>query len=198
MPAELVTTLAATEEQRLMQAEAMVRAYCGWHVAPVRRETWIIDHTDARVLTLPTLRLKDVISVTDRRGWDGVTELVPALPSAYEWSEAGMLTLHTCADWDWDVTRYSFTREPYGWRRGGFRALVVDVEHGFDAAPFDLAGIVQAMATRAVANPSGVTREQVGPFAYTYSGSSSTESLALAILPSERSVLDHYKLPPRP
>ena len=61
MPAELATTLHATDEDRLMQAESVVRAHCGWHIAPVREDVVVLDGQGAAdVLLLPSLRVTAV------------------------------------------------------------------------------------------------------------------------------------------
>jgi hypothetical protein len=68
MVAELATTLTpASDEDRLLQAEALVRAYCGWHIAPVRTHTVVVSSFDA-TLVLPTLRLVEVVSVVASDG----------------------------------------------------------------------------------------------------------------------------------
>ena len=38
-------------------AQAAVRAYCGWHIAPSLSETLVLDGTGARAFILPTLHL---------------------------------------------------------------------------------------------------------------------------------------------
>ena len=41
-------------------AQAAVRAYCGWHIAPSLSETLVLDGTGARAFILPTLHLTSI------------------------------------------------------------------------------------------------------------------------------------------
>lgn len=58
---------------------AAVRAYCGWHVAPVVTETVTLDGRGRASYFLPTLRLVDLVSVAA----DGAAVVDP------EWSVMG-------------------------------------------------------------------------------------------------------------
>ena len=62
-------------------AVASVRAYCGWHIAPEVTETLTVDGSGTSVQMLPTLRLVDLISITNAGS-------VVADP---EWSTSGMV-----------------------------------------------------------------------------------------------------------
>lgn len=62
-------------------AQAAIRAYCGWHVAPSITETIVLDGPGSDVLMLPSLRVTDVARVTS-----GGTEIKDP-----EWSRAGMV-----------------------------------------------------------------------------------------------------------
>lgn len=62
-------------------AAAYIKAYCGWHVAPVITETVVLDGQGGWSLILPTLRLTDLTEVTS----DG------AAVDGLQWSEAGMV-----------------------------------------------------------------------------------------------------------
>lgn len=44
-------------------AQTAIRAYCGWHIAPVITETLVLDGTGTRSFQLPTLRLLEVTSL---------------------------------------------------------------------------------------------------------------------------------------
>lgn len=84
-------------------ASALVRAWCGWHVAPAWPETLTLDTQAGSSLLLPTLRIQSVESCT----LDGVDIL-----DRIEWSADGMI-------------RYqAFPRK--------FRALTISLTHGFD------------------------------------------------------------------
>lgn len=58
--------------------QALIRGYCGWHVAPVITETITVDGPGNDVLCLPTLRLLDLTDV--------LNDTTPVTP---EWSQAG-------------------------------------------------------------------------------------------------------------
>lgn len=58
-----------------------VRALCGWHVAPVVTEILTLDGPGSSRLILPTLRLVDLLSVTN----DGVAVTDP------QWSSSGVV-----------------------------------------------------------------------------------------------------------
>lgn len=167
MPAELATTLTATDAERLMQAEDVVRAYCGWHIAPSRTEVVVLDGRGAGVLLLPSLYVTAIVSVTQEG------EAVAA--EDYTFTLGGVLRY--VADCDTTVE--------------------VEMTHGYDAPPPSVTAVVQAMATRAVNNPGSLVRTQVGPFADTYSQSGFNQSLPLALLDAERQLLAPYALPKR-
>lgn len=62
-------------------ANAAVRAYCGWHVAPVITETVTLDGSGTNLMFLPTLRLVDLVSILN----DGEAVSDPG------WSAAGIV-----------------------------------------------------------------------------------------------------------
>lgn len=177
MPSELATTLAASEEDRLVQAEALVRAYCGWHIAPVKVSTWSLGPTGDTALVLPTLRLVNVLAVVDR--------LVTLDPAGYTWDEQGILHL-TARSWYSNETLRRFPTR-----------VTVQAEHGYDEPPAEVTAVVQAVAQRALDNPGSLTRDAVGPFANVYSASSTGQAASLALLIEEKQTLGRYKLPAR-
>src|SRR5690349_17879952 len=107
--AELATSASATEEDRLNQAEAEVRGYCGWHVAPSVTEEVTVEGDGGSVLLLPSLRVTAVASVIDEDG-NAVT--------------------------DWKVRRNGVLRRAGGWRCGV--EYTVTLTHGYDQPPADL------------------------------------------------------------
>jgi hypothetical protein len=167
---ELALDLAPSELDRLEQAEALVRAYCGWHIAPSREaEVTFKAATFADSLMLPSMYVTAVASVTE----DG-TALVDV--DDYNWSSNGVLT------------RYYWRTAP----------IVVTFTHGYDVPPAEVTAVVQAVAQRAVSNPGSLVRTQAGPFADTYSQTGFNQSIPMALLPAEREILNHYRIPPRP
>jgi hypothetical protein len=170
MSAELATSLVATEADRLMQAEAVVRSYCGWHIAPSREDEVTFKSapfTDS--ILLPSLHVTSIESVTE----DGTT-LIDV--DDYIWSANGV------------ITRYHWRTAP----------IVVAFTHGYEEPPADVTAIVQSVAQRAVNNPGSLVRTQDGPFSDTYSQTGFNQSLPIALLDAEKTILDRYKIPPRP
>ena len=168
MTAELATNLATTEGDRLEQAEALVRAYCGWHIAPSRTETVTLAGNNGRTLMLPSMHVTAVNSITS----DADT---PLTADDYDWSAAGVLTART-----------------YAWTG---RSITVSITHGYTEPPAEVTGIVQAIAQRAVDNPGSRPREQAGPFADAYSQVGANQAPTLALLDSERAALRRYRIP---
>jgi hypothetical protein len=155
----------------LEAASALVRTYCGWHVAPVvAADALTVDGSGAAIQLLPTMRLTAVTSVSETT--TGAPVLLSALADEYEWSEAGYLL-----------------------KRGGYwtarlRGVVAVVDHGYDAAP-DVTHVVLMMAARAGAGVAmaGVTQEVTGPFSVTYGA----DGVHLAA--HELRALARYRLP---
>ena len=152
------------------QATAAVRAFCGWHVAPVITEDLVVDTPDSDVLLLPTMRLVNVVSASV----DGVDVLADL-----EWSEAGMV------------------RNCRGWRRR-FRGLSITIEHGFDVVNTPLVGLLASLTARAKIAPAGVVTQQdtAGPYTRqtTYAQVPGGGTPGLTLLQSERDQLAPYRL----
>jgi hypothetical protein len=154
------------------QATSDVRGYCHWHVTPSIAETLTLDGSGTGTLILPSLHVAAVTSVT----YDGV--LLAA--DDYTWSPIGVIELAPRGPYFAGVCRWS----------SGLGRVVVVMTHGFDEAP-DLAGVILARASRSQGNPNAATRTQMGPFAEQYETSSGFTA-------DETSILDRYRLPPRP
>lgn len=174
--AELATTLTPTEEDRLDQAEAMVRTYCGWHIAPSREETVVLDGPGSQVLLLPSLYVTAIASVVEA----GV-ELDPA--NDYQWSRSGVVNRWYGATWP-DAGTCG-----HGWWTSQLRGIEVTMTHGYETVPVEVTGVVQAIASRLIDNPSGLQQQTVGPFSETYSGAGS------ALGAAEEAILGKYLLP---
>lgn len=170
MALELATGLVATEADRLLQAEALVRSYCRWHIAPSRTETLTLRGSGMTSVMLPSLYVTDVTAVVD----DGATLV---LTTDYLWFEDGILD-RVDAYWS-DTVAVTFT-------------------HGYDEPPADVTAVVQSIAQRAVQNPGSLTRVTKGPFTDVYSQTGSNQSLPLALLDAEKAILSPYRLPLRP
>lgn len=144
MPAELADGLTATEGERLEQAEALVRGFCGWHIAPSREdETATFAWPTGRRLFLPSLYVTEVTALEV----DGVTQVL---------------------DTDFQVHRSGWIdRLPYasGWSGD---LVTVEFTHGYTTAPADVTAVVQGVAQRLIDTPASLTRVTAGPFTEEY------------------------------
>lgn len=157
------------ETDYLAAAEAQVRAYCGWHIAPVVMQDLVLDGTGTRSLFVQTLKLVTVTAAeVDGEILDTAT---------LEWSEAG------------------FIRAPGIWV-DKLRTVKLTVTHGFESVP-DVAEIVRAIAARATASPTGVVREQAGAVSLSMSLVAPGVSGGVVLMDHERRMLDRYRLPGR-
>ena len=175
MAAELVTSddldayLSGDPNAALEAAEAAVRAYCGWHVAPVKAETVKVDAT-AGIALVPSLRVVSVDSVTV----NGVTA------SGYQWREHGVIR---------DLRGYCDGEVLVSMTHG------FDVDSPVAEV---LRSTILAVAARAQVSPTGVVRAQVGQISETYSQTGSNQAGGVSLLDGEKAALDAYRLPPRP
>lgn len=163
---ELATSLEATEQDRLEQAEALVRSFCGWHIAPSRTETLTVRARGGNTLLLPSMYVTAITTVT----MDDTSVLT--VEDQYIWSAAGVLTHGNC--WGYGVVEVALT-------------------HGYTDAPAEVTAVVQAVAQRAVSNPSGASSRSIGPFSESYGSLSS--GTALSLFDSEKEVLRRYRIP---
>lgn len=168
-PSLLSTPSADPAKDDLTAAEALVRKYCGWHIAPVIIEDLVLDGTGTSSLFIKSLRVVNVHSAE-------VSGTVLD-PTTLEWSEAGYL--RTSGVWP-----------------DKLRAVKLKVEHGFDYVP-DVAAIVRAIAARASASPTGVVREQAGAVSIGFSLTAPGVSGGVVLMDHERRMLDKYRLPGR-
>lgn len=164
------------------QAMAAVRAYCGWHIAPSREEMLILDGPGGNTLCLPSLHVTDIALITEVGvDLDGTLD--------YSWSEAGI------------VRRSWSTSINFGWTGAWWttelRGLSVDLTHGYDEWPIELAGIINAGAQRITDNPAGLKQQTVGPFSEQY-GDRSSAGVGSWFDAADAAVLARYRLPPRP
>lgn len=158
-----------TEADARARAEAEVRAYCGWHIAPEQRETFVLDGSDADAQMLPTLKLVDVHTLA----LDGAPHDVETL----EWSTAGYLRL---------TGRFP----------ARLRSISVDITHGYETMPLDVQAVVDRLTDRAVDNAGMGQLVQVGQVRVALGADGLPAASTLTEL--DRFVLDRYRLPPRP
>lgn len=157
-----------TEAEARARAEAEVRAYCGWHIAPSRSDTLVVDGSGAMVQALPTLRVTALTALSEEGTAVDLAEV--------EWSEAGFLRRTT----------------PFTAR---LRGVSVTVTHGYDAIPLDVQAVIDRLTTRGVQSSSSVYA-QVGQVSYATGADGLPATATLTEL--DRAVLDRYRLPPRP
>lgn len=168
--------MALNDEQARDRAEAEVRAYCGWHVAPSRQEVLTVDGQDSRVVFLPTLRLTGLLSLSVN---GDVLDL-----AGVEWSTTGQLRwgrIPTPTGWD------GYLRVPQG-RLGG---VVAEVVHGWDEWPLDVLSVIDRLASRTLSDPGNLV--QVGGVRV----GTGADGLPLggSLTRVDRDVLDRYRIP---
>jgi hypothetical protein len=169
--------VALTEEEARARAEATVRAYCGWHIAPVKDETLTLDGPGTGTLMLPSLHVLDVLSITE--------DEILLTPLDYAWSQAGMVRRFASGCWQVD-------RQPR-WT-GNFRAVVVEITHGFTDWPPDVLVVIDRLVARAVSG-AGVL-SQVG--AVSYATGQDGLPLSDTLSSADTAPLARYLLPFRP
>lgn len=167
-PSEFDAYLSGDPHAALVAAEAAVRSYCGWHVAPSKAETVTVWGDGAAVLLVPSLHVTEVAEVrVDGKVVDG-----------YTWRVHG--ALHgRCL-------------------RGRVEVDMTHGFPADSPAGEVLRSTILAVAARAIASPSGVVRAQVGQISETYSQTGFNQAGGVALLDGEMATLDRYKLPPRP
>lgn len=116
-------------EQAVTAAGEQLRRTCGWHISPEVEETLTVDSPGGRVLWLPTRWVLDVTAVRDVSGSS------PVALSGWRWSQGGMLSLES-----------GFP--------AGFRAIEVDLVHGFELCPADLLPVIADRTKRRVMQES--------------------------------------------
>lgn len=104
-------------------AAAAIRAYCGWHVAPIISETMRRDGNGRTTLVLPTRRIVELEQVKI----DGAD-----VTGSVRWSESGMLQGVTFP--------------------ARFGCVEVTLRHGFERAD-DVLGVLERAAKRFATNP---------------------------------------------
>ncbi|MGH3954522.1 MAG: hypothetical protein ACRDTI_10850 [Mycobacterium sp.] len=156
-------------ERNLAAGLAVVRRWCGWHVAPVEEGHEVeVDGPGGSLLRLPTLRLAELVSVVE----DGVTLSLGDL----EWSKTGLVRKKSGAPWS-----------------SKLGAITVTMDHGFsEAGAFEAA--VLSFIDRTSQAPTGGKPIAVGPFKWPEEKTVSGSAFSM----TELSILDLYRLEPQP
>lgn len=164
-------TLAADRAEAMSEAaSALVRGYCGWHLAPTRVEEVTADGSGTCVQLLPTLRLVDLLTLTV----DGT----PVVIDTVGWSAAGVLT--------WP--------RPFSCRP---RSVSAQIEHGHPELP-EVTALCAGVIARAANTAPGLSGWTVGSVTVTYDVPTAGAVGTLALAPHELTVLDRYRLAVRP
>lgn len=140
--ADLAETLVpADDDERLDQAEGIVRDYCGWHIAPSQTDTVRIYGTPlGQPVLLPSMYVTAIVSVTDQG-----TLLDP---SVYDFEQAGILR----------------RIDGYLWSTGD-GVIEVTFTHGYTDVPPAVTRAVQSIASQL---PNGLRSRSAGPFSESY------------------------------
>lgn len=150
----------------LNAANRAIRAYCGWHVAPIITETLTLDGNGDRTLLLPSLRIREIITATS----DGVDVTDRVRVS----KRAGMIEIGGC------------------WSRklGG---IEIELEHGYelDEVP-DVAVLILNIAKRA-SSQRFVASQAVNGASVSYLTAGGAP-LSVPLLQIEKDALEPYKL----
>lgn len=155
------TTISAV----LDSVSAVIRNYCGWHVAPSLACTYT-GTGDGYLLMLPAMGVTSV---------DALTLAGTPKPDGFEWTAAGMVRLV-------DGTAF-----PESWR-----SAVCQYTAGFASAA--IAQVAAQVASNALVAAPGVREEHAGQVGITYNQTGSGISGGVSLLPRDLDALAPYKL----
>lgn len=157
------------------QAAALVREYCGWHIAPSRTETLTLN-CEGGMVALPSLHVTDVSRVVCAGVDVGDTT----------WERNGLLFARIAYPFgDYRYGDAATLRDNYA--LGGTQPVTVTFTHGYDQPPSSIAAIIASLARRLPRVDS--VQERAGGVMRIYQ----PPSTALAL--TEAMVLDRYRLP---
>ena len=155
-------------------AEEAVRAYVGWHLAPVLTETLTVSaRHHSHNLFLPTRRIISLDKVEvlcwHTREWRELDQ------AEYEWDTTGLLRRWTC----WPRT---------------LQGVRVTLTHGYDMDEIpDVASIIDALARRSRMNLTGVASQSVNGASVSYLTAGGAP-LSTQLLGIEKQALDAYRV----
>lgn len=153
-------------------ALAAIRAFLGWHLAPVRTETVVLSVLHAsHDLPLPTGHVTSIEKV-EVRSRIGVWLELPA--ESFEWDADGLLR----------------SRVPF---RRGLSNVRVTMTHGYswEDVP-DVAALAATISRRARMNPAGLASQSVNGAAVSYQTAGGAP-LSVGLLSIERQALESYR-----
>ncbi|QBP29672.1 head-to-tail adaptor [Mycobacterium phage Typha] len=165
-----VTDLAKLEDGEdaeffLAAAEAAVRDYCGWHLAPSRTVTERVPLGERGLIVLKTMHLTAVTSV--------VVNGEELDPEDYDWEACGVITR----------TRPSWPNSPRP-------KATVTFTHGYTDCPPNVAMVVLELASLAKEMPASPAKDvYAGPFRM-----SLANQLGNSLNPDQKSRLANYRV----
>lgn len=148
-----------------------IRKEAGWHIGPVvEAHSVTLDGPGGRLLHLPTLRLQELVSVTEL----GVA--VDLTGESHDWSELGLVEKRDGTYWT-----------------DRFRKIVAVMDHGFDDLA-DLKFLTLSLVSRGLSSPLGATREQAGSMSIQWATATPGVAGGLVPIPAEVRIMDRYRL----
>ncbi|ETD31522.1 hypothetical protein [Williamsia sp. D3] len=156
------------EDSDLESACDDVRGACGWHIAPRKSETLVVDSDGGALLTLPSLLISEPTLITDKND-------VPI--TDWTWSEVGQL--YRACNWP-----------------SGFRAVKVTLAHGLQATPPSIIAVVADILrdrARASSGVSSIKSASLDGAAITY-GDSDSAGIRRGLMGAYGHVLRRYSL----
>jgi hypothetical protein len=166
------TTAPGPTPDERQAAEDVVRAYCGWVIAPSTDEDFTLDGELAVIQPIPTLYMTALRTLTICDQVIDVTD-----HSQVEWSQSG------------------FLRRAAGFG-GQLRGVQVAITHGYPDWPFDVLAVVDGLIARG-ADVGSSTLVQVGQVRQA-TGADGLPYGEGVLTGYEQTVLDRYRLPLRP
>ena len=157
-------------ESWLEAAQATVRAFCGWHVAPVITETVRVTARGGDSLVLPSLCVRELKTI--RFG----SQTVEAT-GCVAWSREGVVRL---------LNGMRFPDTPGG--------VEVELTHGFEPGEVpDVTVIIATVARRAASQPGLVASQSVNGASVSYATAGGAP-LSIPLLGIEKAALETYRL----
>ena len=149
-------------------AQATIRAYCGWHVAPSVTRTITVDAYGGSTLLLPSMHVTDVAQLL----------LEGTAVTRCRWSDTGVLVL---------LDGRSFPDLP--------RSVTVTMTDGWqpDEVP-DVQALMLNVARRSASAPVNVASQSVNGSSVSYARMSDGSSMSVPLFDSERVTLMRYRL----
>lgn len=150
-------------------ARIAAQRYCGWHVSPEEITTVTVDGPGGLLLALPTLKLANILQLTEDGAEIGVTGL--------EWSASGLVRKKNRASWT-----------------SALGGITVMMQHGYDEADdFERAvTMIDATMNSAVRDDPALTNKKIDDVEYGWS-----VALLTGLGPAA-ALLDKFRLPGAP